>query len=237
VAATSDDPPAALVLLGSPLLGPAVWAPVAAELARRGRRVLVPTQPPEAPRDPDDVLRAIVAALPEDGDVVLVPHSNAGLFVPALSTRRRLTGYVFVDAGLPEPSGTVPLAPPGFLEYLAGRADADGVLPLWTNWWGEDVGVLFPDAGTRERVEREQRRLPLSYFQRSLPVPAGWDDRPGAYLAFGDTYAAERAEAARRGWPARTLAGEHLHMLIEPERVTGEILALLAEIGLGPEGS
>jgi hypothetical protein len=77
---------------------------------------------------------------------------------------------------------------------------------------------LLPNAEVRARVEREQRRLPLSYFEGSLPVPRGWDERPAGYLAFGDIYAAERAEAAQRGWPVSTLPAEHLHMLIDPDR-------------------
>jgi hypothetical protein len=34
-------------------------------------------------------------------------------------------------------------------------------------------------------VEQDQQRLPLSYFVDALAVPQGWDQRPGAYLAFG----------------------------------------------------
>lgn len=70
-------------------------------------------------------------------------------------------------------------------------------------------------------------RLPLSYFAGSMPIPAGWDQRPGAYLAFGDTYDGERTEAEKRGWPVVTPAGTHLHMLAEPERVASEILVLV----------
>jgi hypothetical protein len=61
-------------------------------------------------------------------------------------------------------------------------------------------------------------RLPLSYFQGALAVPRGWDERPGAYLAFGDTYTAERDDAAQRGWPMRTLPAGHLHQLTIPAK-------------------
>jgi hypothetical protein len=87
--------------------------------------------------------------------------------------RRRVAGYVFVDAGLPAPSvAQVPMIPPEFYEMIAGQAHAEGLLPPWTHWWGEaDVSVLFPDARTRAVVEREHQRLPLSYFEESVPVP------------------------------------------------------------------
>jgi hypothetical protein len=65
-------------------------------------------------------------------------------------------------------------------------------------------------------------------------VPAGWDNRPGAYLAFGDTYATQRQEAVSRGWPVSTLPGGHLHHLADPERVAAEIDGLLATIGVRP---
>ena len=103
---------------------------------------------------------------------------------------------------------------------------------MWTSWWDEaDVMDLFPDAHTRARVEVEQQQLPLSYFESTLPIPQGWDDIPGAYLAFGDTYATERDQAVRRRWPVSTLSGGHLHMLIDPERVAAELVALLSGLG------
>jgi hypothetical protein len=163
-----------------------------------------------------------------DSDVVLIPHSNAGLYVPALTTHCRVTGYVFVDAVLPAPAGQAPMAPAKFYNYLAAKADPDGLLPPWTEWWDEDISALFPSAEVREQVEREQPRLPLSYFATPMAVPPGWDTRPGAYLAFGDAYAPELADATARGWPARTLPGEHLHMLIDPAQVATEITTLLS---------
>ena len=219
-------------MLPSPLLGPAMWRPVAAELARRGWQTVLPGAADGAPQTPDDVLRHLTGALPADRDLILLPHSNAGLYVPALTARLRVAGYVFVDAGLPEGT-TVPLAAPAFYDFMRAKADEDGLLPPWTRWWGEDaLAALFPDGAARAEVEREQRRLPLSYFSRSLPVPAGWDDRPGAYLAFGDTYGADRERAIRRGWPTTTLPAAHLHTLVAPAQVAGEIDGLLAAIGL-----
>jgi hypothetical protein len=45
-----------IALLGSPLLGPAVWRPAADALVARGSDVLVVPAPAAAPRRPDDVL-------------------------------------------------------------------------------------------------------------------------------------------------------------------------------------
>lgn len=223
-----------LTLLSSPLLGPAVWRPTADQLATRGWSVTDPPARHEPPRTPSEALQHLLAAVPADPEVVLVPHSNAGLYVPTLVERRRVVATVFVDAGLPPAEGEVPLAPPPLYAALADLVDPDGLLPPWTKWWdSDDVDALFPTAGSRRLVEREQPRLPLRYFAEHLDVPAGWDRAPGAYLAFGDTYAADRTAAAGRRWPTRTMPGRHLHMLMDPGGVARQLTALLGEIGVG----
>ena len=65
-----------------------------------------------------------------------------------------------------------------------------------------------------------------------MPSPPGWEDLPAAYLAFGDTYADERADAARRGWPVATLQGLHLHPLVDPAGVAEALEGLLARLGV-----
>lgn len=223
---------ASLALLPSPLLGPAVWAPVAQALAERGWHTMICAATPPV-RTGDDVLAGLLAALPTEQDVVLVPHSNAGAYVPELVMQRRVVATVFVDAVLPPRRGRIPLAPPAFLDLLRAKADDDGLLPVWTSWWDKArVAPLFPDAPTRALVEREQQQLPLSYFEGARPVPSGWDRCCGAYLAFGSTYATERNAAVRRRWPVTTMPGTHLHMLREPEQVATELLALLDALGI-----
>ncbi len=222
-----------LALLASPFLGPTVWQPVAELLTRWGMRVIAAPAASAPPRTAADVLEGFLEALPADHEqeFVLVPHSNAGLYVPALASQRRVKGFVFVDALLPAPGGRSRLAPPAaLLDVLRSRADEHGLLPPWSAWWEEaDVAGLFPDRSARERVEGEQQRVPLSYFEGSMPIPAGWDHAPGAYLAFGDTYAEDRAAATRRGWPVVTVpGGRHLHMLFEPELVADQLLSLVA---------
>jgi Alpha/beta hydrolase family len=217
-----------LALLPSPLLGPAAWSRVAVLLRERGLRV---TQVglPERITSVEDVLTGFVAALPDSEPVVLVPHSNAGLYVAAVAARVRVRGAVYVDAGLPSLTASAPTAPAWLRERLGDLAGPDGILPPWTEWWPEaDVAGLFPDPATHRAVEREQPRLPLAYFDAEVPTPAGWEQLPAAYLAFGDAYADERAEAVRRGWPVSTLRGGHLHMLVDPAGVADALTGLLA---------
>jgi hypothetical protein len=222
-----------LTLLPSPLLGPAVWEPAADGLIRRGWDVATLPALPRPPTCAQDAVDACVAALPADRELVLVPHSNAGLYVDALAAVRRVERVVFVDAGLPSRSGATPMAPAALRRHLEGLADADGLLPPWTGWWPEQaIARLFPDARTRAVVESEQRRLPLGYFADAVPAPApepttaAHPRATGAYLAFGDTYAEERGTAVQRGWPVETLAGEHLHQLVDPEAVAAAVIRL-----------
>lgn len=221
-----------LALLPSPLLGPAVWAGVAGILAERGWAVAVPPAFSSIGSF-RDVVAHWEQALPDRGDYVLVPHSNAGLYVPAIGERRRVVGTVFTDAALPPPSGTTPMAPPAMYRMLAGLADADGLLPPWTQWWSTaDLEAVLPDAAARAAVTSEQVRLPLAYFSDRMPVAAGWTDSPAAYLAFGDTYRRERRAATDRGWPARTLEGNHLLMLTDPALVASVLEELLEALGI-----
>jgi hypothetical protein len=218
-----------LALISSPLLGPAVWRPAADALRQLDHPVLV-VAPSGRVDDPADVVRGLLAELPEGEPLILVPHSNAGLYVAALAAEREVAGVVFVDAGLPSESPETPTAPVALRRHLSGLADADGLLPPWTQWW-PDVTTLFPDLATRRRVEGEQRRLPLRYFEAAAPSPPGWERLPAAYLAFGDTYTDERADAQQRGWPVETMAGEHLHMLVDPSGVAAAVIRLAHSLG------
>jgi hypothetical protein len=226
------------VLVHSPSLGPASWGPLAAELRGRGRQVSVPSllgvadgPPPVWPRVVDAVAGAL-AELPSDARAVLVVHSNAGLFVPVIAegAPRPIAAILFLDAGVPTPGGS-PVAPPAFLAFLEGKADADGLLPPWTRWWDDaDVAPLFPDDATRAAVQAEEPRLPLHYYTQTVPAPDAWERLPAGYVAFGDAYAEQVAQARARGWPVAELPGLHLHQLVDPAAVAGAVVALADDL-------
>lgn len=227
-----------LVLVHSPSLGPASWEPLTAELRSRGRHVAVPSllgvaagSPPFWPRAVDPVA-GTVDGLPPDAHIVLVVHSNAGLFVPVLveGVTRPVDAVVFLDAALPTAGGSR-VAPPEFLAFLREKADADGVLPPWTRWWDPaDVAPLFPDDATRAAVQAEEPRLPLAYYEQTVPTPETWERVPAAYVAFGDGYADEIAQARGRGWPVAQLPGLHLHHLVDPAAVADAVTGIVAEL-------
>jgi hypothetical protein len=76
------------------------------------------------------------------------------------------------------------------------------------------------------------RGVPVRYLRSTISLPVNWNRYPGAYLAFGDTYAEDRASALALGWPTATITGRHLHQLHQPDVVAERILALARQAGL-----
>ena len=225
-----------VVLLHAPVLGPASWAPVAAELTGRGHQVAVPSLAGFAAGGPPyagHLVRLARSRLARSrlptGRTVLVVHSGAGLLAPhvAGALPDRPVAVLFADAALPARTGPTPVVSAGFLPYLEGLA-TDGTVPPWPQWWPpEDVAAAVPGHAAGQAAMAEAAPLPLAFFTESLPpVPPSWPDCCPGYLRFSDGYHAPAAEAARRGWPVRELPGEHLHMLADPAGVAGALLAL-----------
>lgn len=229
--------PTTFALVPSPLLGSAVWEPVA-EILRAGGRTVSVVDYAAGDITPDAVASALRAQLAGLDDLLLVPHSNAGLYVPELvAGLPEIRAAIFVDAALPDDASSTPVAPAGLLTQLRELCGPDGLLPPWSQWWDpEETAGLFPDAATAERVRAQERRLPLAYFEADVPVSLGWDALPSAYVAFGDTYAGELARAVRRGWPVRRLTGAHLHMLVDPKQVAAMLLELARLLCSEPSG-
>jgi hypothetical protein len=170
-------------------------------------------------------VHSVVRAAAED-PVVLIPHSNAGLYVPAIveALSDQVRGVVFVDAALP---GAGHHTTPDFLSRLA---IVDGLLPPWTSWWAEtDVAEAIPDAQVRATVEAEQPRMPRAYYDHSPPAPDGWEKAPCGYIWFGKPYDKAAAQAALLGWPTAHLPGGHLHMLNDPIAVAEAVLQIAGD--------
>jgi hypothetical protein len=217
---------ASVVILPSPLLGPATYLPLAESLGERGLAALVAPLPAGL-LTPAGVLAAFRAFAEQHGVTVVVAHSNAGYYAPAVAAGRGLP-VVFVDAALPSPGvAETLLAPAQFREFIDTLPLRNGLLPSWPTWWDRaDLVALFPDEAWLDLATREAPRLPPEYFTTPLPVPPGWEARPAAYLGFGDTYAEELALAEQAGWVVRREIGHHLAHLAEPDRVADLLVDL-----------
>lgn len=225
------------VLIHAPVLGPASWAPVADELARRGHQVSVPSlvgfatgEPPFTPRLIQRACAQIQQARGRPAErLVLVVHSGAGVFAPYLAAG--LAGaevtVIFADAALPTEDGQGRVIDEAFLPFVRDMSDGS-LVPPWPQWWpAAELDPLFPDLATRERVGREAAPLPLAFFEETLPPsPEDWRSCRCAFLQFSEGYQEPASQAAARGWPVRQLPGDHLHMLVAPVAVAEAITSL-----------
>jgi pimeloyl-ACP methyl ester carboxylesterase len=226
------------VLVHSPSVGPSTWHPVASQLRGAGHEAVVPSllavgdgEPPFWPNVPAAV-RDGVSELDTSQPVVLVVHSNAGLFAPLIARElgRPVACLIFADASIPPAAGETEVAESEFVPFLRGLTGQDGRLPQWTSWWGEeDVAPMLPDPRLRQVITAEQPRLPLAYYLERIPVPAGWDECRCGYLLFSEAYEGEADQARSKSWPVRTVPGQHMHQVVDPVGVTGALLELAGQ--------
>lgn len=225
------------VLIHSPLLGPTSWSPVADELVRRRREVVVPSLLgiPDAlpPLWRWGVEAVRTAATGITNPVVLIGHSGAGPLLPSIggALSAEVVVLVFVDASVPPASGVAPLVPPGFLDQLRAIS-ANGALPPWSSWFGANtMSQLVPEAAVRQSLEREMPRLPLAFFEEVVPVPARWAERPCAFVLLTEAYCESAADARDRGWPVAEIPHvRHLAPVTDPIAVTDALLRLEGEL-------
>jgi hypothetical protein len=219
-----------LLLLHSPLVGPASWLRVAPELQARGHDVAVPDLTAVLADDgPYYPALAEAAAAASASESILVVHSGAGALVPAIAARRDLSGAVFVDALLPHPGESWFAGVPEQLGARLRSLAKDGMLPPWHAWWPKGaLEKLLPDRAIGAAFLAEQHELPLAYFEEAAPdVPLR---TASAYLQLSEAYAADADVAAALGWPVARLDLHHLAVLTDPQTVAAKIEALASSL-------
>jgi len=221
------------LLVHSPVVGPATWRGVADALRAAGHAVVLPDLRDLAVTgDPEAVIHgavdAALAAGPlDDGHLVVVGHSGAGVLLPSIASAVDVPyrSLVFVDAGIPPFEGATS-AGGGFLDHLRAMA-IDGVVPRWSAWWGPDVVAgLVPDDATRAAIEAELPEVPLRFFEAPIDVPAYWYEISSSYVLLGEPYRRDANTAAAWGWPVVERPGGHLDIVNEPQAFA----AIIADI-------
>jgi len=219
---------AGFALIHSPLVGPGMWSPIADELVRRGHAVVVPNLDGDESSGEELWRQHVRAAASRVRDVdrpILVGHSAAGALLPAIreAARAPVSGYIFMDAGLPS---TGPRRGSGAFAKLIDDFYAAG--QRFPNWTDEDLRAIVPDDGRRRALLQQMRPAPSRFWTEAVPLFPGWPDAPCAYLRFAPNpvYDEAAAEATRRGWPHREISGGHFHMLVDPPAVTDALIAL-----------
>jgi pimeloyl-ACP methyl ester carboxylesterase len=226
------DPATTIVLVHSPLTGAAAWGSLPGVLRDRGHRVVVADVqdddgPPYASRF---VARAAlqVRSAAGAGPTYLVGHSGAGYLLPLLGAARRaarapVSGYVYLDAGLPpgRPTSRLDLMraeSPEHADELVALLDAGGRYPAW------------PDAGLR-RLARPRGR---DFFTEPLPVAPDWPDAPCGFLRLSPAYDGALRLARLRGWPVidgpDDRPGGHFAALVDPAGVADDLVELLGRL-------
>ncbi len=220
------------MLIHSPLVGPSTRRPVAQELERRGQSAVVPSLLGVAAAPPPQwshCVEAARAAAEGFSRLLLVSHSGAGALLPPIADAVSVdvAGLIFVDSVIPPCSGDAALIPPALMHHLSELA-TDGKLAPWSEWFGPEVmAELVPDRQLRAALVADMPRLPLSYFQASVRMPAGWDVPPCGYMLLSEQYRKDADEAHRRGWPLVEIPeGNHLSLATDPSAVTAALLQL-----------
>ena len=237
-----------IVLLHSPLTSATAWGRLPQVLRGRGFEVVVPEvldddEPPYAGRY---VGRAAVQlrALLGSASSVLVAHSGAGALLPQLGLARRaaegpVSGYVFLDAGLPRVLNAASrlelmyLEDPEFAEQLESSLRQGARFPDWSD---ADLRQVVPDDGDRAMLLAGLRPRALDYFTEQLLLSDDWPDAPAGYVQLSTAYAQPAATAHRKGWPVVTRESHHFAALTDPDTVADALVELLAELWGDPAG-
>lgn len=227
-----------LLLVHSPLVGPGTWESVAPALVGDGYEVGVPDLTGTVAAGPPycSPQAEVIARSASSQPVVLIGHSGAGPLLAAAGTIiNQVQGYVFIDAGLPTPGQSfMETVPPDLAAQLREMADAQGWLPPWPQWWGDEaLAGLIPDPDMRRHLAAGCPRLPLAMFEEVHPPVPRWPDAPAAYLRLSEAYDDQAAKARALGWPVSEQASHHLAPLTDPGLVTESLRMLLSQLQRG----
>lgn len=224
-----------LLLVHSPLVGPATWDLVAADLAGRGWEVGVPDLTGSIMAGPPYCVRQaeVIARSASGQPAILIGHSGAGpLLAPAGARIGQVLGYIFADAGLPIPGQTwMQTAPPDLAAHVREMADQQGWLPPWPQWWGDEtLTELIPDPAMRRHFVADCPRLPLAMFEEVHPPVPQWPQAPAAYLQLSEAYEDQTATARELGWPVAERVSHHLAPLTDSALVAESLRELLGQL-------
>jgi hypothetical protein len=157
------------------------------------------------------------------GADVVVPHSNAGRFAPAVADAVGAK-LVCLDSLLP---GCDP--DPEWTGFLRSQEMPDGLLAPWSTWWPrQDIQAVLGEHW--DLLVADEPRVPLRLLLEQPPAPQDWLARRSGYVAFGQGYAEQATLAEAHGWEVRRLDGEHLHHLTAPDEVADTVLEVVERL-------
>ena len=202
------------------------WAKVIPLLEAKGLHVTAVQNPLSSLAD--DVAATKRAIAMQEGPVILVGHSWAGMVISEAGNDPKVTGLVYVAAIVPDEgqsAGDVvkPYPPsPGLGE---AKPDAAGFLSLSRKGIDED---FVPDLPPREKaiVYATQGPWNSACLADKVSVPA-WTTKPSWYIAVNDRMLSpeyEQAIAKHIQATTTTLPAGHVPMLSKPKEVAAVII-------------
>jgi len=186
----------------------------------------------------EDVAVTKRAIANQDGPVILVGHSYAGMVITEAGTDPKVAGIVYIAAFAPDENQSVvditkPYpAPPGAAE---AKPDAEGYLWLSQKGMEEDFG---PDLPLAERDLAYVTQVPWNSKVLSEKVTAAaWKTKPTWFVVAANdrmiSPAYERAMAAQMHATTTVVASSHVIMLSHPRTVADVIIDAVHKAGAG----
>ena len=198
------------------------WSKVIALLQAKGFHVVAVQNPLTSLADDVAVTKRIIAL--QDGPVILVGHSYAGVVITEAGNDPKVVGLVYVAAfafgeGESINSASKPYPPAPLGGEL--RPDAQGFLTATPKGIAEDMAQDLP-ASEQQILTATQGQTSSSVFGATVTT-AAWKSKPSWALIAGNDRAIppqlEKDEAATIKATAITVSANHLAMLSHPKEV------------------
>jgi pimeloyl-ACP methyl ester carboxylesterase len=203
------------------------WAKVIPLLEAKGLRVTAVQNPLSSLAD--DVAATKRAIASQDGPVILVGHSWAGMVISEAGNDPKVAGLVYVAAIVPDENQSAadvlkPYSPPPGL--AEAKPDAAGFLSLTRKGIDED---FVPDLRPAERaiIYATQGAWNSACLADKVSVPA-WTTKPSRFIVAANDRMLppeyEQAVAEHIHATTTTLAAGHVPMLSSPKQVAAVII-------------
>src|ERR1700678_545013 len=210
------------------------WSKVIALLEAKGFHVVAVQNPLTSLADDVAATKRIIAL--QDGPVILVGHSYAGVVITEAGNDPKVVGLVFVSAFAPDAGEnglglTKPYSPAPLGSEL--RPDAQGFLKVTPEGIANDFAQDLSPA-EKKLLFATQGPTNIAALQGNVTT-AAWKTRPTWFVIAANDRAIppepEKAEAARMKSPTITVSSSHVAMLAKPAEVSALIIEAAANPG------
>ena len=222
------------ILVAGPLVRASSWELTASRLREAGHRVQMPDvlachrQPPSWRAWNSHLLKLVDPC----GESILVGHSSASVMVADLAGRVPCRGLVIVDGEVPPLEGAASPVRPALHDFIRSLADANGTLPIWSRWLGDErrtslvgLDILASDPRAFAEFESGLPRFSVDWFDDTIDL-AEWVHIPAGFIQTSALHDHSAEEALRRGWPVISLHGTHLHPTLSPIETADALIAM-----------